>query len=431
MAGLNSKEAPFLIYLTVFKSRLGAATIPLDHTGFGYTPDATLERHVKRIVTGRSDVSSTDQNLRHVFEYLRQKRLITNKATTTGRYAGWTLSSDNGGIVLHFRGEQRDTCPVYHTDIWLADPAVPSTIGVPTEENVGEIIELTHQLRLLTRTKNSWTAGAQTIVALRSRAAQQAAIQNPFHLLLERVALLRQIIAQDGLMLTELLRELASRGEWISRDEIADRLDVCASRAYKRAQDLRHSPPSLAEAKRFVDLTRATKLKFEGKKGGPGVLEHRTSPRLEWLTDVGALRKAVDARNAFEYQRTPNAKLLLALLDRAGGDAFGPEDVAIQYLTRAEVPSGFWGQDQPHLDRKDAIREAYRLLARSVGPSPIKDVCFVSLALSPGENTNMGLVADALIAWAADEKAITLSGGRYTRLPEFVHMTPSFVEGRV
>jgi len=232
-------------------------------------------------------------------------------------------------------------------------------------------------------------------------------------------------------MLAEVLRELAARGEWVSRDEIANRLDMCALRAYKRAQELRHSPPSLAEAKRFVDLLRATKVKFEGKKGGPGVLAHRTAPRLEWLTDIGALRKNVDSRNAFEYQRTPNAGLLLGLLDEASGDPFGPEDVAIRYLTRAEVPSGFWGERQPRTDPRDSLREAYRLLARSVGPSPIKDVCFVSLALSPGVGTNMALVTDALIAWAAEEKAITLSGGRYTRLPEFVHMAPSFVEGRV
>ena len=99
----------------------------------------------------------------------------------------------------------------------------------------------------------------------------------------------------------------------------------------EKASATRASPAAMAEAKKFVNLLRTTKEKFAGIEGGPGVLEHRTAPRLEWLTDLGALSKEGIAKNAFEYQRVADADLLANLLDTPGTGPLTDEDIALRY----------------------------------------------------------------------------------------------------
>ena len=103
-------------------------------------------------------------------------------------------------------------------------------------------------------------------------------------------------------------------------------------RALDCAKDLRLAPPVLAEGKKFLSLlTKKPKAKVGQASGGPGVLEHRVSPRLEWLTDMGVLSKQDLPRNGFEYLVTPDAKVLLDASERGLGSRFWAENVALSY----------------------------------------------------------------------------------------------------
>src|SRR5262249_32754995 len=160
------------------------------------------------------------------------------------------------------------------------------------------ILELCVQLNLMSKSKNTWTSAGQLTVGLRE--LNPGPPNNPMVLGLEVVALLRQVIDRDGLLVRELLRECADAQE-IARDRVALSLPDIAARALASAQKLRLAPPVLAEGKKFLALLQKTAAKRASASRAPGVLEHRTSPRLEWLTDFGAFTKRGKPRNSFEY----------------------------------------------------------------------------------------------------------------------------------
>src|SRR5207302_3120120 len=95
----------------------------------------------------------------------------------SGRYAGYALLHGNDGWRAEDRrGNDLHAMPIFLTDIWMSNPEVPSTVGVPTPDNAGETIELGLQLRLLSRSKNTWTAGGQMIDALRGISGDNPAL---------------------------------------------------------------------------------------------------------------------------------------------------------------------------------------------------------------------------------------------------------------
>lgn len=421
MGALNSKaQAPFLTYLTVFKSRLGAVNIVLPLAGFAYQPSVTLAKRLKERLSQMVPMSVADPIAPTVFEYLIEKKLVGAGNRQTGRYKDFSLLRREGGWQAVDRsGAPIPQVHVYQTDIWLADPAIESTIGVPTAENSGEILELCFQLELLSKSKSTWTAPGQLVNGLRGLSPDCSS--NPMLLGLEVVPILRQTIARDGLLIRELLRQIYKELGPVSRDKVAMQLEAISERALSAAHSLKLPPPVLAEGKKFVALIRKTTSKREAASRAPGVLEHRSSPRLEWLTDFGVLEKR-GPKNSFEYLITPDAALLLDLLDLDPNAPYWADDAALEFWRR----SNHWKHLRARMsstDLRDALRRGYRLMQRSVGPTAIREVCLAAGALAPQVGATLDEISATLVEWASSVQGITVSGGRYTRKPELVHIT--------
>jgi hypothetical protein len=400
MAASNSR-APFLTYLTVFKARLGAANVVLGMTDFGYVPEVTLLRKLRAVLAERVAVEVDAPANMPVFQYLLDKKILGAAPRDGGRYPGVTLSiADGKPRWADRRGQPSRVAEVYRPDVWMASSDLPSTVGVPTPENANEMRELCVQLGLLSKAKCSWTAAGQLAHGLRRRqAALWGADENPLLLGLESVALLRQILAVDGLVIRELLATITKpEGATIRRDEVALRLPVVAAAALQQARVLGRPSPEIAEGKKFVELLVQTAQKRAGASRAPGVLEHRTAPRLEWLTDLGALGKDDMPRNGFEYVVRPDASRLLDALPAGEDPAAVADEGALAYWQTAESYAG---------------------LRARVPSLPVDRV------LLAGERVRHADLVARLVALAAEVGGVTLSGGRYTRSPEMVHMADS------
>jgi hypothetical protein len=445
MAGLNSRwaktmAAPFLTYLTVFKSRLGALNLVLQLSGLVHQPEAALLRRLRSMLEETEALSLIDPNNGSVFEYLLQKGLVGREVRAKGRYAQYAAltKTNNEWRAENRRGEPVSALETFVTDVWLSNPAVRSTIGVPTPENAGETLELAHQLRVLLKSKNTWTAAGQLSSALRDRwGALIADAANPFLLGVESVAFLRQVVATDGLLMMELVRELTVEPlNSVTRDEIAGRFSEIVARAVDRAKALNAPQPSIHEARDFLKLIRETGRRrtrspgkrtrpggsTEGPTGsrGPGVLEHRVSPRLEWLTDLGYLSKEGLPKNGFTYVTTSALQGLLSDLEASAGEHDWAEQVAVSQWNRNPYWSGFKVKVSV-ATREVSFREAYRLMQRRIGPSPLREVAIVSALMASEPRSFRDTVAD-LITYARETEGATLSGGQFRRTPENIYL---------
>jgi hypothetical protein len=416
----------FLIYLTVFQSRLAALNLLLPLTGLAYQPSISLSRRLKAILEQRVLLDLSDPKNAHVFEYLLEKRLVGNKSRGSGRYKSYRLIKTGGKwLAEQNNGTKLDRFPVFLTDVWMSEPSLPSTIGVPTSDNSDEILELSYQLGLLSKTKNTWTAAGQLAAQIRVSFLQLISDpENPFLIGLEGMAYFRQVLEKDGLLIRELLREISGIESPFTRELIALRLPVIAERAFDQARLIKSSPPAIAEAKKFIALLKRTAAKRTSASRAPGVLEHRVSPRLEWLTDFGVLSKAELPKNAFEYSWTSWAAELLGTLDLSVGADNWVEDVCLQQWR--SIPRWKSLRDKlPEIDLSQALNQGYRIMKRAIGPAPIREVCFVAGLLMPRSCLSTSEIRNELITWATRDKEITLSGGRYSREPELVHISTS------
>jgi hypothetical protein len=406
----------------VFRSRLGATNIVLPLASFAFQPAVTLSRRLEQQLSAIVDVDTVDSVNTSLFEYLQEKRLVGSEKRKTGRYTGFTLQRGEHLQVVDHADNPLTSVKLFQTDIWLADLRVASTIGVPTAENSEELLELCFQLGLLLRSKSTWTAAGQLTAGLRT--STPGITSNPMVLGLEALALLRQILEKDGLLLRELLREICSAEGSISRDEIALRLPAIAGRALASARQQQLPTALLSEGKKFVVLLEQTAKKRSQASRAPGVLEHRISPRLEWLVDFGALTKQGLPRNAFEYHVMPDAQVILGLLDSHlnSRSSLWSDDAALGYWRTATHWASLRGR-LPHYDVRSALRRGYVLMRRTVGPCAIREVCFSAGILLPSREVTIDLLSQELLAWASAEPRIKLSGGRFTRKPELVHMT--------
>lgn len=428
--------APFIAYLTVFKSRLGIGNLVVNLTGFGHQPEAAVLRKLREVLQERRALAIRDSAAAPVFEYLLEKRVIGKSHRAKGRYTGYVLETNDGKWTARDRaGNELTEVPVYLTDLWLADSAITSTIGVPTPDNAEEVLEFAFQLGLLSRSKNTWTAPAQLIAGLRDELAPESGLaDNPFLLRLEAPALLRQVISSDGLVLREVVRSLCDECDdaTIRRDAIAARFNHAVKRAVAAAKDLRVPPPDLRDLQAFQELIERNsnsgsrrRIARGGanpthKSAGPGVLEHRVSPRLEWLTDLGYLTKEGLPKNSFEYRIRPQLRSLLADLDNSFGSDYWPETVATsQWRTnpawapvRSTTSTCQW---------REAIPRAYALMHRRIGPAPLREVTFATCLFASSVDSYPSVLQDA-VKFAGETEGATLSGGRYRRTPENIYL---------
>jgi len=423
---------PFLSYLTVFKSRLGVANLVLGLSGDAHQPDTALLRKLHRILDETKDLRLDEPENSLVFQYLTEKRLISRESRLKGRYSGYAAlePAGNGWKALDQDGEPVSSVKVYITDIWLSNPAIPSTIGVPTPDNVRETFELPFQLALLSKSTNTWTASGQLVNRLRVRFTHLISDPtNPLLLCVESVGLLRQIIAVDGLLLTELVRTLlASRPGLFSRDDVAAVFAEIVERAIKAAKGLSLPPPLLREGVDFlrqVQATEATRIRKQSKglnaSRAPGLLEHRVSPRLEWLTELGYLSKDGLAKNGFQYRTTDALQGLLTDLEWWSGSDSRAEEVAI----RQWVSNPAWRHFRGAVATEtwpNSVYVAYQMMRRRIGPAPLREVAFIVSVITAGDRTYQANVED-LIQFARNTNGATLSGGRYQGNPENIFLT--------
>jgi hypothetical protein len=156
------------------------------------------------------------------------------------------------------------------------------------------------------------------------------------------------------------------------------------------------------------------------------VLEHRLSPRLEWLTDFGVLSKDGLQKNSFSYRKTPLVGELVHALDSYLLSDSTADDVALQIA----------GADRSWVVRRarqivqspnEAFVTGYRKIRMSIGPVSIREVCFVAAMMLEPVPRISDLYRD-LLQWAEREPGIRLSGGRYRREPEMVHFSEKLLQ---
>jgi hypothetical protein len=314
--------------------------------------------------------------------------------------------------------------PISRVDIWLSSPAIPSTIGAPTPENVSELLELVLQLRLLSPSRNSWTSAGQLANAFREKSLSIIADpKNPFLLGMEALPLFRQLIEVDGFILRELLRILPDGGT-VSRDYMAGELVGIVRNAVKEVR--RFSPHVDYETIKFQRLIESTAKKRARQSRAPGGLEHRITPRMEWLVDLGYLSKDGLPKNGFDYQVLPAAKVLLNDLDLWVGDDYWAESVIVSQSRS----NPYWSRLKSAFcvgESKNLFPRAYRMLKRSIGPSSLKDVAFIAAILSCGEKTFQQTLEE-LIRFGQHTKGVELSRARYRRSPENIFMADELLK---
>ena len=413
----------FISYTTVFRSRLGATNLVTSHCTTGFSPEEALLRKVRADIGRRVLVDLEDPGSSHILEYLLMKGLVGSSIRKSARYRVSLAKENDAWIARDSRGARQRQIEVAVVDVAMADPRVPSTIGTPTPDNAGELLDLTYQLGLVSRTKRNLTAAGQAVMSLRDfRTAT-----NPFLVEDEAVLFMRQLVASDGLMLKHFVAAIDELESPLQRSKIAtDVFPAVVARMYEEVAGGGYRVDTRREVKAFRDHITATAHKATGGSRGPGVLEHRTSPRLEWLCDLRVLRKEGLASNAFSYLSSDDLHTLRRCLWDEPGLASGADEVAVAWWRQS---IGFRNEriERSTLDVREALIQGYRLIRRPGGPSAIRDVALLG-AIVARDNPAVGEMATALVEWSQEESRISLSGGRYKREPELVQIRKELVE---
>jgi hypothetical protein len=412
---------PFLTYLTVFKSRFCICKLVIDVTDLTKQSNQKLERKIRAVLESREELELDLTSNFKVFEHLQSKRLISSEPRQKGRYSGLTLQfKDDSWQATSKNGSPTSTLAVYQVDDWMSDHRLASTVGAPTPDNYKELIELACQLNILSKSKNTWTSSGILISQLQTLAPESYSSHNPFVIGPEGPAFVRQVMSADGIVIRELLREICESGSSISRDTIARCLPKIVDRAIAFAKQGHLGPAELRELRDHSRTLHATAKNRESASKAPGVLEHRISPRLEWLTDFGYLSKVGRPKNGFEYSVQPFAHKALAEIDSLIGEA----DWADSFAAWDWFHNPVWKECRELVSKyegKDRFFKAYELLQRRIGPSPIRDVAFAATLFSTRQLTYRESV-DQLIDFANVTDGASLSGGRYVRSPENIYL---------
>ncbi len=418
-----------LDYLTIFRSRLGVVNLVLPLVELSATRVETVTRKLREILEERVEIDPSNQASEGVLTYLVDKQLVGPRPRKRGRYAKYTLQREGSTWEARTaRGDLLLSLPVFKTDLWFSDARVRSTVGVPTPDNVDEVLGFCLDLGVVSKVRGSRTTAGHVMAAMRKTAAQS---DNPFVLGLESAALLRHVLSRDALVLCELTRELGQHGEVVRRDDLLPGGFIeIARRAYELSRTLDMGADVVGQARAFSRLLEETSRKKvvtrAAAKGavseGPGVLEHRLSPRLEWLTDFGILTKDGLAKNSFSYRQTPLVgETQVRLEAQLRGRNTPADDTALELRSRDPEWEELRRAVRVH-SVEDALVAGFRSIQMAIGPVPIREVCFIAAAhLDPIPPVEQ--LREELLRWAERESGIKLAGGRYRREPEMVRFS--------
>lgn len=404
--------------------------------GPGFIPEPTLLRKLKEELASSQSLLVNDPENERVLGYLLEKGLVgkVGKVARKGARYRYTLERSDTGWRAHGSNDQPlERIDVARVDIAMSDARVVSTVGTPTPDNANEVLELTYQLGLVTKAKRNMTAAGQALNGLRQRSGGG----NPFVVGLEAVIFMRQLVEHDGMMMKLFTEALAVEDSPINRSHFATgKFPELVERLVEEVDGARLRPEVRSEARAFRELVRKTTQKATrsassrpgaSKARGPGVLEHRVSPRFEWLCDLRVLSKEGLASNAFSYIPTDDLQLLVSCLADEPGLQAGADEVSLEWWRGSE---GFSREREEceSYDTREALLVAYRMMQRTIGPAAIREITLLA-CLFARDPLRVSEMESALIEWAASETRITLSGGRYRRQPELVHIPRAIANG--
>ncbi|MGC4109610.1 MAG: hypothetical protein QM747_04120 [Nocardioides sp.] len=396
----------FLRYITLFQSRLAATHLVLSVTDLSHQPKERLLRRISARVADRSEVGVASTDGESLSDYLVEKKFITKTPRKSGgRYPG--LVRGHLGLVDE-SGAPLDVIDAYLVDVWMSDPRVRSTVGTPTVENAGEYLQLAMNLGLVSAAKNTWTSAGQLVVTARN----SGSAGNPFIPGSDGPVLLRQIIAVDGLILKPLLNLVSGRTDGFRRGEIALEFGTVVGEAVSALGAQTTDRGALREAREFEAMIRKTAEARESMSAAPGVLEHRVTPRLEWLAELGYLDKD-GSRNSFQYVPNSSTRRLSERLRTTGDDPVNAELVAsLEWRSNPIWTDAIEGFSR--VPRAEAVLDAYSRLRRRIGPSSIRDVAFLACLVSE-EPLDYSDAIELLTQVATETPGASLSRGRYGR----------------
>lgn len=393
----------FLQYVTIFRSRLGLLNLVIKLCEGSQMPKPTLERRLQRELFRELSITSDDPHWNDVIWYLVSKGYIGKKPKAKGFFKGISYKGKEYPRLLGQDGEIHEL-KIRQIDYWLSFSDVPSTIGAPTTENISELIDFAISVRLINKNIRPIRVGSYLKQYIQSYAAD-----NPFLIGHISTVYFKILIEVDGPMLLSFVQEIELFGSEFSRSDVVARFPQIVRRAQAEIQERDGSPESRKAIKDFVRLVDSTTEQYR-KKGlsnanAPGVLEHRVTPRLEWLVDLGFLHKYEDSKNAFSYRKGERFSVLAKCCKN-----FEPD---VQFLLPLSVNEA-WTREPPGF--RDIVN-TYRLLASNLGAVEIDELAFFACVMRQSQAYRETVSS---ILSMADNPAVRFQGGRYSRNAQYV-----------
>ena len=397
----------FISYTTLFRSRLGIMIPILQTIGSRTHRPENLIRALKKEFFENVTIKSTDQDWQSVKSYLVEKGYISTKPKILGRFKGISCRRpDNGEIKLSKDSTEIHELNITRLDHWYSQPYMLSTIGVPTEDNLDEYLEMCLDFKVVNKNFQSLRLG-NTIQKILLQVNKDKIFEPNLSNL--KPYFLKLLLESDFYIIFAMLKSIGSSNQKFTRDDIVRQFPDIAQDALKICENVIKSQNINRDLKKFCKLIKETseKSKKKGNSGGPGVLEHRVTPRLEWLVDLGILSKTGFKRNSFNYKSTEVLSKLTILLEQVLKDN--------SKLMEAVLSVGEFDLNKDG-NFKDLI-EAYKILSGTIGSVSIDDLIMTTCINS--KITNPRDLRQILME-RKDDKGVRFTGGRYSRQAEFV-----------
>jgi hypothetical protein len=413
-----------LTYSTIFRSRLGVLNIALGCSDRSFAARAKIRRNLESKLKGTKLVKSSDPTWGPLLAYLVDKGFVSSAREGGSKYK-LRYEREPAGTIRVF--DQKDT-PITEAsfsiaDVWLSDSRVRSTIGAPTADNVDEILDFAFQMQILSAAKGSWTSAGKLAADLRALEAQGNHETNPFIFGPEVAVFVRALFQVDGWTLKSMIGRLESLGSPFRREDMIVHFGEIVDEVGSIVKSAVRDKELLVRFANFRDLIQKNMRKRTDKSPTEtmslGVLEHRVSPRLEWLTDIRVLAK--QQKNAFSYSVGEDCDAFARAAEHAGESVESRDEAALRFL----VGSSWGRRELSHLVESDPFRammRSYALVRPPVGPARIDDVCFVAGLFLRGSNRSIDLCHNYVLELARQYQEITISGDRFSRAPRLVHV---------